>query len=150
MPRGNIKMTYYFQYGTGLLDRTFDRRVDSTRLEGQGLLKGWRLEFSREGGQPNLVQDVNAQVWGLLFLIDEGKLDELSLVEQGGTRHEGECSFEWEPEQCVFYTFPRNPSSPGAEYLNNLRTVYRQASLPQAQLDQALGIATTVEAGQPR
>lgn len=142
MPRGNIKMTYYLQYGTAIMDRTFDRRIDSTRLEGQGLLKGWRMDFSREGGQPNLVADPKGEVWGLLFLIEEGKLGDLDKAEQGGTRHEGTCLFEWEPEACVFYTFPKSSDKPNDEYLKNLRENYRQASLPQKQIDLALGLTT--------
>ncbi len=141
MPRGNIKMTYYLQYGTAVMDRTFDRRAESTRLEGQGLLKGWRMDFSREGGQPNLVADPKGQVWGLLFLVEESKLDELEKAEQGGTRHKGTCLFEWEPEECYFYSFPSQPGQPNAEFLKQLRECYRQASLPQAQIDGALNLA---------
>jgi gamma-glutamylcyclotransferase (GGCT)/AIG2-like uncharacterized protein YtfP len=138
MPRGNVKMTYYFQYGTAIMDRTFDRRVDSARLEGQGLIKGWRMDFSRPGGQPNLVADPQGEVWGLLFLIDEAKFEELDKAEAGGERHEGPCLFEWEPESCVFYTYPSKPERPGDEYLKNLRENYRQAGLPQKQIDRAL------------
>ena len=145
MPRGNIKMTYYLQYGTAIMDRTFDRRIDSTRLEGQGLLKGWRMDFSREGGQPNLVEDPKGEVWGLLFLIEEPKLADLDKAEQGGTRHTGTCLFEWEPEECVFYTFPKSADKPGDEYLKNLRENYRQASLPQKQIDAALGLASAAK-----
>jgi gamma-glutamylcyclotransferase (GGCT)/AIG2-like uncharacterized protein YtfP len=141
MPRGNVRMTYYLQYGTLVTDRTFERRIDTTRLEGQGLLRGWRMEFSGPQGQPNLVEDPQGEVWGLLFLIDEEKLSELDRAELGGTRHEGSCLFEWEPEACVFYTFPKGPDKPGDEYLKNLRESYRQASLPQAQIDRALGLA---------
>jgi hypothetical protein len=138
MPRGNIKMSYYLQYGTAVMDRTFDRRIDSTRLEGQGLLKGWRMDFSREGGQPNIVQDPNGEVWGLLFLIEEHKLDELDTAEPGGTRHKGSCLFEWEPVDCYYYSYPSQAGTPNAEFLKNLREVYRQASLPQKQIDRAL------------
>jgi hypothetical protein len=140
MPRGNIKMTYYLQYGTAIMDRSFDRRVDSARLEGQGLLKGWRMDFSRQGGQPNLVADPKGEVWGLLFLIEEGKLAELDKAEPGGTRHQGSCLFEWEPEDCVFYSYPSSGEGPNAEFLKNLRENYRQASLPQKQIDAALGV----------
>jgi len=139
MPRGNIKMTYFFQYGTTMLDRTLDRRVDTMRLEGQGKLTGWRMDFSRENGQPNLVQDTAGVVWGLLYLIEEHKLPALD-KEEPGTRHEGVCSFEGRPETCVFYTYAAGNSQPGAEYLENLREIYRQASLPQGQIDKALGL----------
>lgn len=142
MPRGNIKITYYLQYGTSVLDRSFDRRVDTARLEGQGLLRGWRMDFSREGGQPNLVEDPKGEVWGLLYLIEEGKLGELDAMEQGGTRHKGSCLFEWEPEECHFYTFPRAADEPNTEFLKKLGEVYLQAGLPQKQIDQARGLVT--------
>jgi gamma-glutamylcyclotransferase (GGCT)/AIG2-like uncharacterized protein YtfP len=139
MPRGNIKMTYFLQYGTSMLDRTLDRRVDTMRLEGQGKLSQWRMDFSRQGGQPNLVSDASASVWGLLYLIEEHKLPELD-KDEPGTRHEGVCSFEGKQEKCVFYTYPSASDKPGAEYIERLREVYRQASLPQAQIDKALGL----------
>jgi hypothetical protein len=139
MPRGNIKMTYFLQYGTTMLDRTLDRRVDTMRLEGQGKLSGWRMDFSRGGGQPNLVADANASVWGLLYLIEEHKLPDLG-KDETGTRHEGLCAFEGHPEKCVFYTYPSAADKPGAEFVEKLREVYRQASLPQAQIDKALGL----------
>jgi len=75
-------------------------------------------------------------------LIEEGKLDELDKAEQGGTRHQCSCLFEWEPEACVFYTFPQSADKPNDEFLKMLRENYRQASLPQKQIDLALGLTT--------
>ncbi len=140
MPRGDINIQYYLQYGTAVTDRTFDRRVDTARLEGQGKLKGWRMDFSRENGQPNIIEDPNAFVWGLLFLIEKGKLPELDKIEAGGARKEMEVYFEGEPQTAWVYQFPRVESVPGAEYIKNLREAYRQAGLPQKQIDQALGV----------
>ncbi len=139
MPRGNIKMTYFLQYGTTMLDRTLDRRVDTMRLEGQGKLTGWRMDFSRQGGQPNLVADANGAVWGLLYLIEEPKLADLD-KDETGTRHDGVCSFEGHQEKCIFYTYAAAADQPGKEFVERLREVYRQASLPQAQIDKALGL----------
>jgi gamma-glutamylcyclotransferase (GGCT)/AIG2-like uncharacterized protein YtfP len=143
MPRGDIKMSYYLQYGTAIMDRSFDRRVDSTRLEGQAKLKGWRMDFSREAGQPNLVQDAASHVWGLLFLVEEQKLNELDKAEQGGTRQKLSVLFEGEPEEAYVYTYPKSSEQPNAEFLKNFREVYRQASLPQKQIDQALGLVAS-------
>jgi hypothetical protein len=139
MPRGNIKMTYFLQYGTTMLDRTLDRRVDTMRLEGQGKLTGWRMDFSRQGGQPNLVQDAAGITWGLLYLIEEHKLPELG-KDEPGTRVDGTCLFEGRQEKCVFYTYPQSSDKPGAEFIEKLREIYRQASLPQVQIDKALGL----------
>ena len=139
MPRGNIKMTYFLQYGTSVTDRTLDRRIDSMRLEGQGRLSGWKMDFSREGGQPNLVEESGAKVWGLLYLIEESHLAELDR-EEPGTRHQGVCYFEGQQEDCVFYTYPRSTDRPNVEFLKTLRSNYDQASLPQSQIDAALGL----------
>ena len=139
MPRGNIKMTYFLQYSTSITDRTLDRRIDTMRLEGQGKLSGWSMTFGRQGGQPSLVQDANGFVWGLLYLIEEHKLAELDKNEEG-QRMTGVCSFEGRQEKCVFYTYPSSVGAPGAEYLAGLREAYRQASLPQGQIDKALGL----------
>lgn len=144
MPRGNIAMTYYLQYGSTILDRSLDRRVDTLRLEGQGRLKGWRMDFSRSEGQPNLVADAGAQTWGLLYLIEKGMLPALDKEEAGGTRHSAQVYFEGEEVEAVFYSYPAAhaaQSAANSEYLKQLRMAYDQASLPQGQIDQALGLA---------
>jgi hypothetical protein len=137
MPRGNIKMLYYLCYGTALMDRTLDRRVDSLRLEGQGRLDGWRMTFSRENGQPNVEQAAGAKTWGCLYLIEEHKLELLDAVETG-TRNMGTVYFEGHQVPCVWYSYPKSSEQPGKEFLEQLRSVYTQASLPQAQIDTAL------------
>ena len=138
MPRGNIKMLYYLCYGTPLMDRTLERRVDSLRLEGQGRLEGWRMSFNRQGGHPILEEATGAKTWGCLFLIDETKLDVLDQVEDG-TRHSGTVYFEGYQVPCVWYSYPKTGDQPGQEFLENFRSVYVQASLPNAQIDSALG-----------
>lgn len=138
MPRGNIKMCYYLCYGTPLTDRTLERRVDSLRLEGQGRLDGWRMSFNRQGGQPNLEEAAGAKTWGCLFLIEEHKLELLDQVEDGA-RHSGTVYFEGHQVPCVWYSYPKTGDQPGREFLENFRSVYVQASLPNAQIDSALG-----------
>lgn len=139
MPRGNIKMLYYLCYGTPLTDRSLDRRVDSLRLEGQGRLDSWRMTFSRQGGQPNVEQGSGGKTWGCLFLVEEQKLAELDKEEPGATRHTGTVYFEGDQVPCVWYSYPKASDKPGKEFLELLRSVYEQASLPQAQIDSALG-----------
>jgi gamma-glutamylcyclotransferase (GGCT)/AIG2-like uncharacterized protein YtfP len=134
-------MLYYLCYGTPLTDRSLDRRVDSLRLEGQGRLDGFRMTFSREGGQPNLQAAEGAKTWGCLYLIEEHKLGQLDKEERGGTRVLGTVSFEGHAEPCVYYTYAPQAGKPDAEFLEQLRSVYVQASLPQAQIDQALNLA---------
>jgi gamma-glutamylcyclotransferase (GGCT)/AIG2-like uncharacterized protein YtfP len=139
MPRGDIKMTYYLCYGTPLMDRSLDRKVDSLRLEGQGRLDGWRLTFSRGGGQPNLEAAPGAKVWGALYLVEEHKLSALDAQEAGGTRHSATAYFEGKQEPVVFYSYPAQAGAPSAEFLAAFRSTYEIAGLPQAQIDQALG-----------
>ena len=139
MPRGNIKMTYYLCYGSPLMDRSLDRKVDSLRLEGQGRLDGFRLTFSRQGGQPNLEPAAGAKTWGALYLIEEGKLPDLDAQEAGGNRQRGTAYFEGVQEPVVYYTYPVQPGQPSADFLTALRMNYDIAGLPQAQIDQALG-----------
>lgn len=142
MPRGNIKMLYYFCCGVPLMDRTLDRRVDSLRLEGQGRLDGLRLTFTGPGAKPNLEAAPGAKTWGCLYLIDETRLPDLDKQEPGGSRREGVASFEGVAERCVYYTYtPQATVRPSKEFLDAFRSVYSQAGLPQAQIDQALGLA---------
>jgi gamma-glutamylcyclotransferase (GGCT)/AIG2-like uncharacterized protein YtfP len=142
MPRGNIKMLYYFCYGSPLMDRSLDRRVDSLRLEGQGRLDGYAMTFTREGARPNLQPEAGAKTWGCLYLIEEHKLADLDKEEAGGLRTLGKAAFEGRQEPCVYYTYaPQAGAAPSKEFLERLRSVYMQASLPQAQIDQALGLA---------
>lgn len=138
MPRGDIHMTYYLCYGAPLMDRTLDRRVDSLRLEGQGRLDGWKLDFSREGGKPNLSPAPGAKTWGALYLIEKHKLEALDQAEAGAQRHEGKVYFEGHQEDCVFYTYPAAAGAPDKDFVEAFRSTYSQASLPQAQIDQAL------------
>ncbi len=138
MPRGNIKMSYYLCYGTPLMDRSLDRRVDTLRLEGQGRLDGWRMSFSRQGGQPNVETAAGQSVWGCLYLVEAHKLEALDKEEAGGTRQTGTVYFEGHQVPCVWYSYPKASEQPGREFLEQLRTVYIQASLPQAQIDGAL------------
>jgi hypothetical protein len=139
MPRGSIDMVYYLCYGTPLMDRSLDRRIDTLRLEGQGRLDGWRLRFSRQGGQPNIEAAAGASTWGCLFLVERGKLPELDAEEAGGKRHEATAYFEGEQVPCVWYEHPKAADAPGKEFIAQFRSVYEQASLPQGQIDQALG-----------
>lgn len=139
MPRGDIQMTYYLCYGTPLMDRSLDRRVDSLRLEGQGRLDGWRMRFSRRGGQPNLEPAAGAKAWGCLYLVEIRKLAELDKEEAGGTRHTGMAYFEGEQVPCVWYAYPAAADRPDEAFLKQFRSTYQQAGLPQAQIDAALG-----------
>jgi gamma-glutamylcyclotransferase (GGCT)/AIG2-like uncharacterized protein YtfP len=142
MPRGSIKMTYYLCYGGPLMDRSLDRRVDTLRLEGQGRLEGFRMAFSAEGGRPNLEESAGSRTWGCLYLVEERMLPALDREEAGGERRQGFVSFEGAQEACVFYTYaPVAGARPDAAFVEALRSVYVQASLPQAQIDQALGLA---------
>ena len=145
MPRGNIKMLYYFCYGAPLMDRSLDRRVDSLRLEGQGRLDGFKMTFSREGSKPNLEAEAAGKVWGCLYLVEEHRLPELDAQEAGGVRHQGTVSFEGAPEACVYYTYPSKATAkPAADFVEALRAVYVQAGLPQAQIDRTPGLAALV------
>ncbi|MGH7443000.1 MAG: gamma-glutamylcyclotransferase family protein [bacterium] len=142
MPRGNVKMLYYFCCGAPLMDRSLDRRVDSLRLEGQGRLDGLRMSFSGPKGRPNLEASSEAKTWGCLYLIDERKLAELDKEEPGAARREGKVLFEGGLERCVYFQYPpQSQVRPSHEFLETLRSTYMQAGLPQAQIDQAQGLA---------
>jgi hypothetical protein len=133
-------MTYYLCYGSPLMDRSLDRKVDTLRLEGQGRLDGFKLAFSRQGGQPNLEAAPGAKTWGCLFLVEERLLPELDKQEAGGVRHQGQAYFEGKPTDCVYYSYPSQAGQPDAAFLAAFRGAYDQASLPQGQIDQALGL----------
>ena len=135
--------TYYLCYGTAVSDRSLERRVDTLRLEGWGRLDGWRMDFSREGNQPNIIAEEHGQIWGLMFLIEESRLGDLDEIEKGGTRHEGEAYFNGKQEKCVYYSHPATAEGkPDEEFLKVLREGYRVSSLPQRQIDGPLGVTT--------
>ena len=139
MPRGNVKMLYYFCCGAPLTDLGLDRRVDTLRLEGQGRLDGQRLAFSGPGGRPNLEPAADAQTWGCLYLVEERMLPVLDREEPGAARREGLVRFEGAEERCVYYAYPpQSGARASKESVEALRSAYSQAGLPQAQIDRAL------------
>jgi hypothetical protein len=140
MPR-DYSFTMYFMYGAQVLNHAhFDRQFATCRPEGQGVLKGWRMDFSRQGGQPNLVKDGQSKVDGLVWLVESAELPKLEQIEAGAHRHEGTVLWRGKEEPAVFYVADSAPSSPSKEFIQKLRDAYKVALLPQAQIDRALGI----------
>jgi hypothetical protein len=141
MPR-DYHFTTYFMYGTQVLNSPhFDRQFSSCRPEGQGLLKGWRMDFSGPSGQPNLVPDADSQASGLAWLIEEAEVPKLDAIETGYHRQEGSCLWRGKLEPVIFYTAPPGAATPSQEFIGKLREAYKVALLPQAQIDQALAAA---------
>lgn len=135
--------TYYFCYGTAVGDRDLEKKIDTMRLEGWGRLDGWRMDFSRSGNQPNILEDGKSQTWGLMMLVESNHLQEIDKVEDGGERREGKAYFNGVQEDCIYYVHPQKAEGkPDEEYLKTLRESYRVSSLPQKQIDTPLGVTT--------
>ena len=135
--------SYYFAYGTPVIDRGLERRVDTLRLEGWGKLKAYEFNFSRAGNQPNIKENDQAETWGLMFLVEEKDFNAVDGLEPGGARTQGKVLMNGIEEDCFFYVHPaEGDGHPDADFLTGLREGYRIASLPQRQLDKPLGVTT--------
>lgn len=140
MPR-DYHFVMYLMYGSQILNFAhFDRQFSSCRPEGQGVLKGWRMDFSRQGGQPNLVEDPAGKVDGLVWLIESAEIPKLDQIEAGATRHQGTCLWRGKEQDVIFYTSSPAAGKTDEDFVKNLREAYKVALLPQSQIDQGLKV----------
>lgn len=76
----------YFAYGVNLEPRRFRRRCPGALVVGRARLPNHQLAFTRysraeRGGVADIVPEPGAEVWGVLYEIDEGCLDALDEYE---------------------------------------------------------------------
>jgi len=137
----DAKYTYYFAYGSTVIDEKMDRRFSTLRPEGQAELKGWRFAFGGPDGLPNLVEDAGASVAGLIYLIGAQELQKLDAEEAGYQAQALPLSFQGQPVLARVYTAPPSARQPKAELVAKLKRAYQTALLPLAQIDAALSPA---------
>jgi gamma-glutamylcyclotransferase len=76
----------YFAYGSNMEPRRMKRRAPHCRSLGPARLPGHRLDFTRystgfHGGVADVVPDPEAEVWGVLYEVEESDLEGLDEYE---------------------------------------------------------------------
>lgn len=135
---GVQQYTCYFMYGSPLLDLKIDRRYETLRPEGQGVLKGWRMTLDGPDGQPNLVEDAGGQVAGLLWLVAEDECAKLDVEETGYAPRRLTVATLGRDVRARVYVAPPSTQRPKPELVARLREAYNLALLPLGQIEGAL------------
>jgi hypothetical protein len=144
-------MAYFFAYGDRMNTEKMQAGSPSARVVGPGRLDGYRLAFnvvsrSWGGGAANAVPDPRSSVWGVLWALDDGELDQLEPVNTGGV--EADRALELDvvgPDGVVkAKTFAVDSSEafvrPTDRYVDMLRATAEAHGLPDealAELDRA-------------
>lgn len=76
----------YFAYASNMDPSTFKRRCPTAVPLGRARLPGYRLAFTRysrqrRGGSADIVEDNAAEVWGVLYEVDEACVHNMDRVE---------------------------------------------------------------------
>ena len=79
-------MTYYFAYGSNMSEPQMKERCPDSRIAGKGLLRKYRLAFTRESsgwgcGVADIAADSHSEVWGLLYEVSDLDLEQLDRYE---------------------------------------------------------------------
>ena len=82
-------MAFFFAYGDRMNEEKMIGEKPNARLVGPGRLDGYRLAFnviSRGwgGGAANAVPDPRGSVWGILWELEPGDLQDLEPINRGG------------------------------------------------------------------
>jgi gamma-glutamylcyclotransferase (GGCT)/AIG2-like uncharacterized protein YtfP len=139
-------VTLYFAYGSNMEPRTMERSVPSASVLGAGRLDGFRLEFNVysdrwEGGAANLEPDEDAHVWGVVWEVPEGGLEQLDTFIGHPTFYRREDVSvglsTGDAVECVTYrvAHQRGYVRPTPQYLARLRGAVRVQGLPPEALD---------------
>ena len=135
------KFGYYFMYGAPVIDTKIDRRISSLRPQGQAVLHGWRMAFGGPDGLPTLVEDAQASVAGLTWLIGTPELPLLDREEVGYSARDLTMMVDGQLMPVRVYVAPATAKQPKPELVEKLKLAYQVALLPQAQIEQALSPA---------
>ena len=136
----------YFAYGSNLDLLQMKRRCPLSKLISKGMLPDYRLTFNRYapgwgGGVADVIQDVDSEVWGLIFEISDSDLERLDMYE-GCYKDQTSLYERWKavidtPDVQVcdvwVYTVVEKQKfvQPTAEYLQIIRDAAARWNFPQ-------------------
>ncbi len=118
----------YFAYASNMEPRRFRRLCPGGTVVGPARLPGHRLAFSRysrqrRGGSTDIVPDAEAEVWGVLYEVEDADLDTLDRSEDVPTAYRRETvaveDAEGREHQAVTYVANRTGDFlPHRDYLH--------------------------------
>jgi len=131
----------YFAYGANLEPRRFRRRCPSAVAVGRARLIDHRLAFSRysrpeRGGVADIVPEPGAEVWGVLWDIDENCLDALDRYEDAPRAYRREMvrvidDGQAEREATAYIANRTGSFLPSRQYLSVVAEGARAHGLPE-------------------
>ena len=131
----------YFAYGSNMEPRRMKRRAPRSRPLGPARLPGYRLDFTRystnfHGGVADVVPDAEAEVWGVLYEVEESDLERLDEHEGVPVAYRrGAVSViddDGREREAVVYLANRTGRfTPRKEYMDFLLRGAREQGLPQ-------------------
>jgi gamma-glutamylcyclotransferase (GGCT)/AIG2-like uncharacterized protein YtfP len=160
-PATSMSRILYFAYGANLEPRRFRRRCPGVTAIGRARLPGHRLAFTRysrpeRGGVADIVADADAEVWGVLWEMDErcvAALDDFEGVPQAYRRESVRVIDDGGAEhEAMAYVANRTGSfPPSSQYLSVIVAGARAHGLPEAYVaaleEQGTGKGELGEAG---
>ena len=130
----------YFAYGSNLKLRQFQRRCPGSTVAGRARLPCYRLAFTRywtkrKGGVADIVAEPEAEVWGVLYDVDDEGMASLDAFEgvPRAYRRETVTVTDDEGVEREAETYIANKTgefAPGREYLDLIVTGGREHGLP--------------------
>ena len=130
----------YFAYGSNLKLSQLLRRCPGSTVAGRARLPGYRLAFTRystkrKGGVADIVAEPEAEVWGVLYDVDDegmASLDAFEGVPRAYRRETVTVTDDEgvEREAQTYIAHRTGEFAPGREYLDLIVTGAREHGLP--------------------
>lgn len=136
---------YYFAYGSNMNWQQMTQRCPSARFVAVARLPGHRFAITRQSrrrlcGTADVVPDIAAEVWGIVYELDDAELSVLDRFEDGYSREK-----KWvypagngdKPIEVLLYVAQKesNPPLPNAEYKRLMVEGARHWKIPQVYLE---------------
>lgn len=139
-------MPRYFAYGSNMSRARLEARVERVRVVGPAVLEDHRHRFSKLGfdgtGKGNVEDHSRAQVWGVVYELDEAQLRRLAGFE-GGYREAQLRVALASGEGLLTHSFRAHDITeglaPAPDYLGHYLQGMREHALPEHYVEAVLG-----------
>ncbi len=134
----NIKPIIYFAYGSNLNKERMNNRVGIVFKTYGGFIKDYKLEFNKKSSdgssKANLTEEIESEVWGVCYELDESGFEKLREFEKGYFEREVIVYNEKQELLAIAKTFVSDKicdKLPTKKYLNIIIDGAKQHELPE-------------------